>query len=717
MPKILESIKNSVNNIFGTEPAQEQVDMTTEEMAFLTHIENCQTTAESTSRTDLETVWNDEYLIYKGGGSQWDTSFAHRTRATKKIRPNAENNFVFNSIQNILANITASTPEVTMEGEEIHQEITDKVTYMSRFNDQRNKFKATWKKMVLDFVAYGPVIGAVVWDNSWMGGTGPDRWVGDVRIIRIDKKEFYPDPAIIDLETRLQECSFINRKFRKKLQWIRDTWENGKGVGSENNTDDEQDEGSDPQQAYLVEHWHKGKPQYMTPKRRKELLEQADLFEQDGDTYKAQDYRDMAKGIMDGIHLAYQANGVFLEYIPYVYDDGLYPFVYKSCYPDDNSQFGWGEIRNTKIPQVMYNKMDEIEIDAITRQGLSGSYYNKGAISPKQLDNIMQNSSKNGAMFEVDDLNRIREREPVKVPPNIQQFKDTHERIIQTVSQVTPTAMGQQEYAGMPARSVMELGARADVRTKGKTEILEDFLIEINKLRINRFAQFYTEDRYYRIKGQNNKVISGTLNKSEMFLEWIREDAQIDPNTEQPIPGTEKRERFVPDFDISVRIMDEKPQDRNYYTQTAVSLYTLPTPAMTYEHLWYTLDEGKFPPKEQVISDLKARDAAIAQAQQQKIQQETQFKQQELDTKKPPEEPPKEQVDPDEFIQSLEQHFPEMMDKISQLDPQQQTALISRLMELEPDALEAELLKMDEQLRKVEEKNAAEKGKKQKSNK
>ena len=551
----------------------------------------------------IDQTWEDEYKIFIGGGKQWETSFAYRSSRAKKIRPNSEDNFAFLAITNQHANITTNIPEVVVEGTgNDDEEVAKKLTHLSQFNDKRNNFRSIWKKMVLQFLNYGPIIGGVLWDSSWVGGTGPDRWVGDVRIIGIDRREIFFDPAIINLEERLQECSFITRRPRKKLDWIKEMWpEKGKYVSSENNEECLQDEGMDPQQAYVIEYWHRGKPWIMPEEAKKKLLERADIAEvMEQDFYKAQDLRDMAKGEFKGIHAAYVSNGIFLEYKPYVYDDGLYPFVYKTLYFDENSPFGFGEIRNIKIPQVMHNKADEIEIEAYSRQGLGGGYYEEGGISPKQIEEIKKTSGKGGVWNRVNSIHKMKDREGVKVPPSLTAYKEHKQRMVETVSANTPIQQGLSPGANISYSTVAELGARTDIRTKQKVEVLEDFLVELNKLRINRFKQFYTEDRYYRLKGKFGKTYEGTFNSSEMYQTWEREGEG----------GETRFEKYVPEFDLSVKIMDEKPNDREYYTKTAFEMFK--SQGMTISDLWTTIDEGEFPPKDQILDNLKAQDQALA---------------------------------------------------------------------------------------------------------
>lgn len=583
---------------------------TPEETKFVNQITVNQKNAEATRGTDandgtgIDQVWEDESKMMIG--DQWNTSIAYRTKAARKTRPNSVNNFIFPAITNIVANITSSDPEVTIEGtEEGDKEGAEKLTFLSRFNDKRNNFPATWKKMVQQFAAYGPIIGAVPWDSEWIGGTGPNRWVGDVRMVYIDRRNIYFDPAIIDLEERLQECSFIHLKYRKKLDYLKDRWpDRGPYVSEDTNDMELQDEGLDPKQVWLIESRHRGLPRFMPEKRKQELMEKAFEFEAAGDVFKAQEYRDMAAGKLKGVHLAYVANGVLLEYLPYEYDDGLYPFVYKTCYYDENTPHGFGEIRNTKIPQILHNKADEIEVEAMSREGLGGMYYNKGAITARQKEEILKNAGKGGAWMEVDNIHSLKEREGVQTPSSLVTYKEHKQRMVETISQNTPIQQGMAPSSNMPYRAIAELGARTDVRTKHKVKILEDFLIELNKLRINRFVQFYTEERYYRLKGQDGKVVEGTFKNQEVMRTWDRQMMDDAGNITET-----KQETFVPEFDISVKIMDEKPTDRNYYTNTAIELYG--QQAIDLESLWYTLEEGKFPQKKEILERLTAQNEAL----------------------------------------------------------------------------------------------------------
>ena len=146
-------------------------------------------------------------------------------------------------------------------------------------------------------------------------------------------------------------------------------------------------------------------------------------------------------------------------------------------------------------------------------------------------------------------------------------------------------------------------------------------------------AQFYTEDRYYRVRTSDNKIRDGKINAMELHREWVREYEQveeIDPATGAPtMVVVEKKERFVPEFDIKVTILSEKPTDRSYYTTLAFDLYNMQL--LTAEDLYATLEEGKLPPVNDILENLKSQNEVMAmisqiqalpeQAQQMALQQ------------------------------------------------------------------------------------------------
>jgi len=590
---------------------------TKEENVLLSKIVMDQRNAES-MRTDIDQIWDDEYKMYIG--DQWDTSIARRSSDAKRIRPNSVDNFVMPAVINIHSALTATTPTCAIEPREVNDtDIAQKLGPVIEFIEYKNKFKAVWKKIVLQGLSYGPLIGAVLWDNTWTGGSGPNRWMGDVRLLNIKRKEFYPDPAITDLEDRLQDCSYIHRKLRRKKSYFEERWPD-KGEYVEQDMDTVDQEGLDAGQATLIERWTKGKPKMVPDEWVQHFKQKAQDYNPPSanpDSFKAEMFTSMAKGTLDGVHVCYCTRDVFLEYIPYVYDDGLYPFVYKVMYEDEKSQWGFGEIRNIKIPQIMHNKADEIEIEAMSIEGLGGMYYNKGALSQKQLADHRNLNAKGGAVLEVNDIMGIRERTGPKIPASIANYKEQKQRMVETISQNTPIQQGTKPGGVTAFSAIKELGNRADTRTRGKVEILEDFLNDFRQLELSRIAQFWTEERQWRITGSEGKSQSGTFSNKEMVKTWPRSPAEYDEQGNETKPA--EMEEYIPEMDVKVKLADERPTSRDYYTDLAIKMK--PAGLIDMQSFWYTMEEGKFPPKEEVLKRLdEEMKAKMAEQQPQQPQ-------------------------------------------------------------------------------------------------
>jgi len=464
----------------------------------------------------------------------------------------------------------------------------------------------------------------------------------------------------------LQDCGFINRKLRRKLEYFRERWEE-KGLLVDTDEDTEDEEGQEHGQATLIEHWHRGKPKWIPDDFKKECLKKAQeaelkVMDKPPDPYKAQRYRDMAEGKIDGIHVANVTAQVFLEYKPYIYDDGLYPFVYKVLYHDEKSPWGFGEVKNVIIPQLMHNKADEIEIEAMSKEGLGGFYYNKGALVAQQLAAYETTNAKGGAAIEVNDITGMRDRTGAKVPASVSNYKEHKQRMIETISQNTPIQQGLKPGGVTAYGAIAELGARSDTRTKGKAEILEDFLVDMELLKISRVGQFYQESRTIAYRNNDNKMVNDRFSNRDMHKTWEREAGTKDEEGND-VPA--RIESYIPDFYPRVKVMDERPTNRQYYEDMGFNLFK--AQIFDAEDLLYTLDEGKFPAKEKVLAKLqKAKEMAERQPQPTPTEP------------MPQPQPPPQQQDIQAVFQQLP---PEVQEMIIKLPADQQVAFLSQPME------------------------------------
>lgn len=563
------------------------------------------TTAES-AKTEYETSWSDNRKAFRG--DHWDMSISRRSASVKKRRPNSVHNLIFPVITYKLYILAATTPEAIIQfvnehkiktGVMVEREEDSKETgigmKLTRLIDDilyKNKYDLTWSRIMLQALQNGPFIGTVIWDNDMCGGSGPNRYNGEIAVRFIDIRDFYPDPAITDLEQDLQDCEFISMKLRKKLSYFKKQFkEKGEKVvqisEGESSDGDERFEGSDAKMGNLYLTYHKGKPEIVDNEHKKAWKKK---LEDTDDYFEQQRYNDMINGNIEGVHLAMWSEGVLLDYKPYIYDDGMYPFSYTTIHVDHDNQWGFGEIEQLKIPQIEHNKASEIQIEAFSKKGLGSFFYNKGSITLKQITKIFKNFWKGGQAFEVNNKDGIKEITGTDVPASLENYRSSNELMIDKIGGYQDIQQGEAK-AGTPYKLAELLGANADVRTTGISKKAEIFHREIIHLMVNRCMQFYKDGRKFKVR-DGKSVTYEEFSKDELMEVWDRE-------TEIEGESAEKEERYLPEYDVKVHVMDEKPQNRQYNMNLAFELFN--AQVMDAEGLWEAVEEGTLPNKEEVL--------------------------------------------------------------------------------------------------------------------
>ena len=565
------------------------------------------------SKGNYETQWEDERKCYLG--DQWELSFMGSSRKDKQLRPNSVDNFIYPTVEFKRYILTTNTPDQYIHLMSTQQKDENAELYLqNKLNSEvltrcvdsifyKNKYSLIWDKAILQGLMHGPLITTVGFDGDWKGGVGENRWIGEVIIKTVDIRDFFPDPAITDLETNLQDCEFVCIRQRKKIKWFTDKY--GKSVKDDilmaDLQSDDRDEGSTNNLANLYIYFHKGTPHEVSQ-------EWKDIWEAKMETAKPDDamkYEQMLKGKAEGVHAILCTETDILEYIPYIYEDGLYPVAYKVIHTDPNSQWGFGEIKNMIMPQVLHNKADEIEIEAYSKQGLGGIFFNKGALSAKQQRVASENMHRGGAILEANDVSGIVPRYQVQAPQSLIAYKQGKEVLAYSIGGYTPIQQGVAK-AGTPFKAIQELGARADVRTIGIIKKAELFHREIVELVISRIKQFYKDKRVFKSNAYDEPEMI-TYNPELIYDTWERELSD----------GSKVKEAYMPEYEIKVTISDAKPNDRDYYINLANMLYE--RQYIDRESYLDTIETGKLPN----INVIKDRLETQMQEQMQMQEQQT----------------------------------------------------------------------------------------------
>ena len=633
-------IKDKIKKDIGKNPN------TKDEEAYVAQVQKDKVSSEGGYRQAKKTPWSDEYLCKIG--DQWDLSIAPRDAKKKSKRPNICDNVVLPTTMNILDGLTASSPNAYVSGRgKEDKEVALKMSDLIAFILERNSFPQQWRNIVEQGIDHGPIIGFVPWDPEFMGGAGPNRWIGEVRTLCQNKDEIYFDPAIKDLEENLNDCRFIHQRYPKNLDYITDRWENGKYVTANLVEGEDTAEDFGYQRAIIIRSWHRGTPKFISTEDKEKYLASA---EKATDKYEKQKYLDMASGTLKGIHCAYTAGTVFLEYTPYVYDDGLYPFAYAVLYRDEKNPYGFGEIKNIMSPQVAYNKCIEIEFASVASEGLGGGYYKTGAISRPQMQEINDSGYQAAKWHEVNAPDLMKPKENISASQNLIELKAFLKESVDNITQNNDIQKGISPGANVPYASVKELGDRGDTRNNGKMNILERFMLQFFRLMISRIGQFYTDEREYRIRGDKSQAIQNKIYEALKEIVKIEDKTKRTPkliqlanvvetmnpnavasyakfsNTEMKKTwertdddGTKHEETYIAEYDVKVNLADERPTSRAYYERLAMQMFQFG--AIGPKAFWTTIIEGTLPTVDEINDEL-------TEIRQQKLEVEQQSKMQ-----------------------------------------------------------------------------------------
>lgn len=135
-----------------------------------------------------------------------------------------------------------------------------------------------------------------------------------------------------------------------------------------------------------------------------------------------------------GVHVATVAGGVLLRHKSYIYEHGKYPFIWRVCYPRENTIWGFGEIHQLKTPQIMLNKTDENIIEGLVHQTFGIKVFNADAMSEKQKAIIRAKGTLPGQWFEVNDVDGVKPIYGQGIPAGAFQYYDQKKVSMETIT-------------------------------------------------------------------------------------------------------------------------------------------------------------------------------------------------------------------------------------------------------------------------------------------
>jgi hypothetical protein len=601
---------------------------------------------------------DEMYKIYKS--EHWDLLDANgrvlRTAREKQNHPNTVENIAFALIEGLVAEFAEPKELVDYPTEPADEEMALVMTELKEFIAYKNRLDIEYQKWLRNFFLYGTGIYSRYYDPSWKGGRGPNRWNGEIRWKSEHPRSIFPD-------ARCMESAEDGRRIHKAIYWciedVEETWpDTGKGITADivsdeylipdelENTMTEATE----DQVLVVDTWYRGSPLIL-----------------EGDEQDEGPGMHLIQWAGDGSNLRYLAHQNYVYFEPG--EDTTWPIDMKKCYERERSPWGIGEAYYLKNPQIMLNKTSEMIMEGHLYHSIGQTWYQIGALSPKQEKLVKQKGTLPGMWFQVQDINGIKREHGQGVPASLVNEPARFQKVMETTVGRFDISQGKTPGNITAFRALDLLASRAQVRLRSK-EMTINIAFEDAGNYINRLITlFYDTRRRYRILGKDDsKPKYGVYDPAIMQKAYIFDtDESIPlselesliagqdglPEKEQLIEGRDY-EIYCPEFDTKCKITQKLPTDRAFYMDMAKELFV--AQLIDEETFWYAITYGKFPPIEQLTEKVRQK--------QETAEQQTQQEQMAM-----------------QFIEQLKANDPEMLKQIGQLPQEQQLPALMSLMQ------------------------------------
>lgn len=376
----------------------------------------------------------------------------------------------------------------------------------------------------------------------------------------------------------------------------------------------------DIQKARLVECWYK-------VKKRKSLyyLESGEVVPQEEITLEH-----FLSGAVTGVNdvkvtevrCAVFIERFLLEDIPSPYQHGEFPFVPIICYNYGAGDLPAGFVRDLKDPQREINKRRIQELHILNTTGNGGGWIEEDALTPKQRAEFEKNGNKPGYFQSVRPGaiagSKIMERTIGQVPAAVIQAESQATADLTAVSGINEALMGTDIASTSSGRAIelkqkqaiTHIAPMFDNLRKAKKRIA--YLLWGKRGHKGIIPQYYTEDKVYRVEGQNG----------QQFIRVNQEVIQRDPLgnvIHQTLNNLAEGE-----FDIVVSDTQASTTQRQAQLWSLVdSVKTLGVPGdLIFDVI---IDLSDLPNKEEIKQRVQQRQQAQAQQAQQAQQQQLQL--------------------------------------------------------------------------------------------
>lgn len=565
----------------------------------------------------------------------WDllgpTGSPLRTADQQAVHPNAIDPVVNALVEGFISEFAQDVDLIDYAMEEGDDEAALIMSDIKQYIAYKNRIQLERLKWLGNFAWHGTGIWKHVFDPTWIGGEGPNRWSGEIRWQSRHPRYVFPDMSCgedIHQGRRIHDARYVTKEYLEdKYPEFAALVQMGQLDVSLLSDDESGSLSTDGQseRTLLVETWYIGRPLILGK-------------DQDGN-----DETDEGKGL----HVIWwcgESNPIYLRHANYQnYEPGVdpkFPFTFSQCYQRDGSCWGRGQAQLVKQLQIMINKVEDVKMEAVIFQTLGQTFYKQGTLSDKQQRYVQNTGTLAGNWLEVNDLDGIRRVWGAGIPGSVMEEPARLQRSAENALGRFDISMGRSPGGGSAVafRALALLDQRAQVRLRPIEAVINAAYEDVG-MYLNRLVwKNYTEQRAYRIIGRDRDTGRDIVKKRGVFqLSKLRkvndfatgqalmkqdelgnpipmreadltpdfmamqsamknQGMAMGPDGQPPAEWTEGEdfELYEPGLDVKVQTSASMPSERFFWIETAKDL--LINQQIDLKTFIYVLEHGKFPP-------------------------------------------------------------------------------------------------------------------------
>lgn len=296
------------------------------------------------------------------------------------------------------------------------------------------------------------------------------------------------------------------------------------------------------------------------------------------------------------------------EYKDGLYRHGLYPVVFDVLYPEEDCPFGFGIIDIAKNPQLYIDRLD----GAIVKNSVLSSktrfmIKDNGAINEDEVidcDNDIIHVSGNV------DGDSIRELQTSTVPQTVMNYRSSKIDELKEIIGNRDFQQGGTNNGVTAASAITALQEAGNKLSRAAIDDSYDAYKQVVVMCIELMREFYSDDRVYRITGDDGKTQYENFNSSMMYSQSGQPDDDV---LNSILPDTWRQGDPI-EFDIEVVPQKQNPFQRESNNQTIMTLWSAGMfNPQTVDVSIIALSAMSFDGRDKIIQDLRKMQQTNAQ--------------------------------------------------------------------------------------------------------